>query len=69
MLNVEELEGQVFPELIDTQWDVNEIDGGLGLCPNLELIDTQWDVNYLIGDGTGFVDDELIDTQWDVNIS
>ena len=45
MLNVEELEGQVFPELIDTQWDVNLNDGLQLHYWTMELIDTQWDVN------------------------
>ena len=36
------------PELIDTQWDVNElIDLSIKDC-RIELIDTQWDVNEII---------------------
>ena len=32
-------------ELIDTQWDVNQLSSGGWIAGTPELIDTQWDVN------------------------
>ena len=38
-------------ELIDTQWDVNNIINGFNSSAISELIDTQWDVNILDAEG------------------
>ena len=54
-------------ELIDTQWDVNELVRGDFTAASEELIDTQWDVNFYHFCDFNDFDSELIDTQWDVN--
>ena len=37
-------------ELIDTQWNVNDIKGKRKKVDNTELIDTQWNVNTYTSD-------------------
>ena len=54
-------------ELIDTQWDVNEVNLENKEITISELIDTQWDVNQLFRIYKSGKQIELIDTQWDVN--
>ena len=40
-------------ELIDTQWDVNNVRISCNQSEAIELIDTQWDVNLGVFDSDG----------------
>ena len=54
-------------ELIDTLWNVNDIDKYALDFMGEELIDTLWNVNKYRGKSSSIVDAELIDTLWNVN--
>ena len=68
MINKRQNLQTVTAELIDTQWDVNDVCEAVTLACKLELIDTQWDVNIFEVNNSSWLCSELIDTQWDVNM-
>ena len=54
-------------DLIDTQWNVNNVIRGSTHLLNPDLIDTQWNVNFKTMSVFGVQAVDLIDTQWNVN--